>query len=298
MTPPFPLRHLAVDGVRYGVRVAGQGPELVLLHGFTGSGSTWQPLVSSLAGSRRLIAIDAPGHGASPATAHPERFTIERAARDVLALLDRLEAKEAALLGYSMGGRLALHAALAAPGRFTAVVLESASPGIRDPGERDARIRDDEALAAEIEHQGVEAFVARWEAFPLFASQANLPAGVRGRLRAQRLANSAAGLANSLRGMGAGAAPPVWERIAELRMPVLLIVGALDGKYLAIAREMLHCLPHATLEVVAGAGHAVHLEQPERFDEIVSRFLAACGRRPGEDRALEPEDIHLELDIP
>jgi 2-succinyl-6-hydroxy-2,4-cyclohexadiene-1-carboxylate synthase len=277
MTTRFPLQQVTVDGINYGVRVAGDGPALLLLHGFTGSSSTWQPHVAPLAGTRRVIAIDALGHGDSAAPANPKRYGVDHAVRDVLAVLDKLEAGDVTLLGYSMGGRLALHVALAAPERVRALVLESASPGIIHATEREARARDDEALAEAIEREGVAAFVARWEALPLFASQASLPAEARDGLRAQRRANSAMGLANSLRGMGAGTIVPLWERLGEIRMPVLLIAGALDTKYVTIARDMARRLPDALLDVVAHAGHAVHLEQPDIFDHTINRFL---GSRP------------------
>ncbi len=280
---PLPsLQHVTVGGIRYGVRVTGDGPPLVLLHGFTGGSSTWRPHLARLARSRRVIVPDLLGHGATPSPADPERYGIEHAVPDVLALLDRLDATTFALLGYSMGGRLALHIALAVPDRVQALMLESASPGIREAGERAARAREDEALASSIERQGVEAFVARWQALPIFASQENLPAAVRDCLRAQRLANSPTGLANSLRGMGAGVVPPVWERLVELHMPVLLIAGALDEKYAAIARAMAQRVSRSVLATTAEAGHAVHLEQPDVFDETVMRFLVTPERLPRE----------------
>jgi 2-succinyl-6-hydroxy-2,4-cyclohexadiene-1-carboxylate synthase len=278
MTTRFPLQQVTIEGIHYGVRVAGDGPALLLLHGFTGSSRTWQPHAAPLAGTRRVIAIDALGHGDSASPASPDRYGVDHAVRDVLAVLDKLEAGDVTLIGYSMGGRLALHVALAAPERVRALVLESASPGIIQTTEREARARDDEALAEAIEREGVDAFVARWEALPLFASQASLPAEARDGLRAQRRANSAVGLANSLRGMGAGTVPPVWERLGEIRMPVLLIAGALDSKYVTIARDMARRLPDALLDVVAHAGHAVHLEQPHDFDHTISRFPSSEAR--------------------
>src|SRR5262249_26256974 len=128
-------------------------------------------------------------------------------------------------------------------------------------------------LAAFIERAGVPAFVDRWEALPLWASQARLPAAVRAAQRAQRLQNRAPGLANSLRGLGTGAQAPLHERLAELPMPVLLIAGALDAKFRALASEMAAALPAAHLALVPDAGHAVHLEQPAVFDRLVAEFL-------------------------
>jgi 2-succinyl-6-hydroxy-2,4-cyclohexadiene-1-carboxylate synthase len=264
---------LPTEGARYHLRLAGAGPPLLLLHGFTGSGATWDPHAASLGRDYRLIAIDLLGHGKTEAPRDPVRYRVEHAVADLLTLLDMLGIDDFALLGYSMGGRLALHLALAAQERLQALVLEGASPGIRGHSERAARIRADEELAITIERQGIEPFVTRWEALALFASQASLPVAVRDRLRAQRLENNPIGLANSLRGMGAGVPPPLYDRLRELSMPTLLIAGALDGKYCTLAGMMKRRLARAQVEIVAGAGHAVHLEQPTVFDALVRRFL-------------------------
>lgn len=264
---------LAVNGVRYHARVAGDGPPLVLLHGFTGSSATWEPHLAVLGGERRLVAVDLLGHGSTQAPREPERYGVEPAVADLLALLALLGVDRFALLGYSMGGRLALHLALAAPQRVQALVLESASPGIREQQEREARRRTDDELADFVEREGIEAFVARWEALPLFASQANLPLAVREQLRAQRLAQDPLGLANSLRGMGAGVMPSVEDRLGTLAMPILIVAGRLDDKYCRLAHAMQQHLARACVEIVPDAGHAVHLEQPVVFDRLVCGFL-------------------------
>jgi 2-succinyl-6-hydroxy-2,4-cyclohexadiene-1-carboxylate synthase len=251
--------------------VWGEGEPLLLLHGFTGASASWAPLRAAWRG-RRLIAPDLPGHGASVAV-DPGLYRMDRCVGALAVLLDRLGVERADVLGYSMGGRTALHFAAAYRERVRALVLESASPGIADPRERAERVAADEVLAERIERQGVAAFVDYWESLPLFASQRSLPAATRARLRAQRLANAAAGLAGSLRGMGTGAQQPLWERLAGLSLPVLLIAGELDEKYRDLAREMAASLPDALVHVVPGAGHAVHLERPAVFAGLVSRFL-------------------------
>lgn len=266
------MSDVTVNGVRLHVEVTGEGPAVLLLHGFTGSAETWAPHRAAWEGFT-AVAVDLLGHGRSDCPADPARYRVERCVEDLLAVLDRLGFGRAAVLGYSMGGRVALRLALRAPERVWALVLESASPGIEDPEERAARVRSDDALAADIERDGIEAFVARWEALPLWASQARLPAEVRERLRAQRLRNSPVGLANSLRGMGAGQEEPVLDRLDRLTLPVLLLAGALDGKYCGLAREMARRLPCARLAVVPEAGHAVHLEQPAAFQAAVRAFL-------------------------
>jgi 2-succinyl-6-hydroxy-2,4-cyclohexadiene-1-carboxylate synthase len=265
---------LHVDDITLHIEQTGAGPPLLLLHGFTGSSATWSWHATHFAPHFRVIALDLIGHGSSDAPPDPERYRMERCVEDVLAALDALGVARANLLGYSMGGRVALHLAVAAPARISALVLESSSPGIADLAERRARIAADEALADAIEREGLEVFVDRWERLPLFASQATLPRDVRARLRAQRLGNQPRGLANSLRGMGAGRQEPLWERLAALDIPVLLIAGELDAKYCAIARRMAASLPGSQTAIVTGAGHAVHLEQPDLFAQHVIRFLS------------------------
>ena len=263
------------DGLRLHVERAGHGPPVMLLHGFTGATETWEPLAAALRDRFTTIAVDLPGHGSSGAPADPARYRLDRVADDLARVLDVLGISAAIVLGYSMGGRTALRFALRHPERVTALVLESTSPGIEDPRERDARLLADRALADDIERDGIEAFVDRWERLPLWDTQMALSPAVQEALRAQRLRNDPRGLANSLRGASAGADVPL--AAGDLApVPVLLIAGALDGKYVALAHRMAALLAHARLVVVPGAGHAVHLEQPAAFGEAVSAFLAGA----------------------
>jgi 2-succinyl-6-hydroxy-2,4-cyclohexadiene-1-carboxylate synthase len=256
----------------------GQGVPLLLLHGFTGSADNWAQLQRGLAAEARTIAVDLPGHGASSAPAKAARYGMAAIAADLLALLDHLQLAGAHLLGYSMGGRLALYLALRHPGRWRSLILESASPGLATAAEREARVRRDEALAAFIEAEGMAAFVARWEALPLFASQKRLPDDVQQRHRAGRLANRPQGLAGSLRGMGTGVQPSLWAELRRLASPALLIAGAEDEKFVGIARRMTARLPQAKLAVVRDAGHTVHLERPQAYADLVRQWLVETGR--------------------
>jgi 2-succinyl-6-hydroxy-2,4-cyclohexadiene-1-carboxylate synthase len=278
----------AIRGLALEVAVEGSGPPVLLLHGFTGSAATWGPLARALAESHATIAPSLLGHGRSDAPRDAARYDMPSCVADLLALLDALRVERAAVLGYSMGGRVALHLALAAPARVRALILESASAGIADAAEREARARADAALAASIEMQGVAAFVDRWERRPLLASQASLPAGVREGLRARRMSSDATGLAGSLRGLGAGIVPPVWERLGEIAAPTLVVAGALDEKYRGIGAAMARAIPGARLAIVEGAGHAVHLERPAEHESLVRAFLdewrdAPSGAPPARD---------------
>ena len=261
------------NGLRLHATSAGNGAPLVLLHGFTGSGETWATLRTSLGDTFATIAVDLPGHGNSSAPDDPARYALPKFADDLARLLDVLRVEQAALLGYSMGGRAALHFAHRHPERVSALVLESASPGIADESERSARLASDAALADAIERDGIEAFVARWEGLPLWASQRALPAQVRAMLRAQRLTNEPHGLANSLRGAGAGVEASLEASLPEIAARTLFVAGELDAKYVAIARDCAARMPDARVEVVSGAGHAVHLERAEEFAGLVRRFL-------------------------
>ncbi len=271
------MTRLLVDGVAFHVEIAGTGAPLVLLHGFTGSGESWAQHIPAFSRHFLTVAIDLLGHGRTDSPADPRRYRIERAAGDTLAVLDQLGLTRAAVLGYSMGGRLALFLATRASERISALILESATPGIRDQDERRARTVRDLALADSIERDGITAFVDRWERLPLFATQTRLTGAERAALRTQRLAQCPHGLANNLRAMGQGEQPPLFDHLPALSMPVLVIVGALDTAYCVLGREIARVTPHARLVIVPDAGHAVHLERPEEFRRTVLEFLAGPG---------------------
>jgi 2-succinyl-6-hydroxy-2,4-cyclohexadiene-1-carboxylate synthase len=234
--------------------------DLVLLHGFTQTGRSWQPIAHALAGRYRALAPDLPGHGD-----FAERRPASFAACD--AYLRALMGRPFTLAGYSMGGRIALHAALSLGPLIERLVLIGASPGIADPAERAARAAADAALADRVEAIGVDAFVREWGAQPLFAG---MPRGVAELAEEDRLRNTAPGLAAALRGLGTGVMPPLWDRLGELTIPVELVVGERDEKFRAIASQMEAALPDARTHVMEGAGHAVHLETPDRVVELLA----------------------------
>ena len=264
-----------VNGVSIGVEERGTKGQrtIVLLHGFTGSTTSWGRHLHTFARSGfRVIALDMLGHGQSDAPVDLQRYSIEHCEADILAALEELGVRKgkSILLGYSMGGRIALYTAFSS--FFRALILESASPGLAEPQERLQRRHSDEQLADRIERDGIEAFVAYWEHLPLFASQQRLPYEQQQVLHKQRIDNRPIGLANSLRGVGTGVQPALQERLATLTIPVLLIAGILDSKFCAIAQDMACALPNAQVHIVPDAGHTVHLERPEVFDRVVIDF--------------------------
>jgi 2-succinyl-6-hydroxy-2,4-cyclohexadiene-1-carboxylate synthase len=263
---------LELSGLVFHVEEHGMGGPLVLLHGFTGSSESWMSVRDLLATKHRVVAIDIVGHGRSDAPREVFRYRFASAVDDLAEIVSLLAVEPATWVGYSMGGRLALGVALQHPLLLSALVLESASPGIESATERSGRRDADEALARRIDEDGVAAFVADWERLPMWQSQQTLAPALRARQRGIRLGQRAVGLANSLRGMGQGAQPPLWDRLAEVAIPVLVLAGARDEKYVAIARRMANSLPCATLRIVPDAGHAIHLEQPERYAELIADF--------------------------
>ena len=237
-------------------------PTVVFLHGFTHTGRSWHPVIAALGERYTSVADDIRGHGDA---SEQVPVSLEAVIGDVLARAPG----RFTLVGYSMGGRLALHVALAAGDRVQRLVLIGASPGIADEGERSARLRADGQLADEIERSSIDEFARRWAQTPVLAG---LPAAALDAAHADRLRSTPAGLARALRELGTGALPSLWGRLGELSMPVTLVVGERDSKFRAIAAEMAAATPTAGVVIVPGAGHAVHLEAPEAVVRQLARF--------------------------
>jgi 2-succinyl-6-hydroxy-2,4-cyclohexadiene-1-carboxylate synthase len=218
-----------------------------LVHGFTQSEHSWDPL-----GLDGAVSLRVPDDFDFVATAH--------------ALGDA--GGRTTYVGYSMGGRLCLQLALDRPETVERLVLVSASPGIADAAERAARRESDDALAREIEREGVDAFLERWLAQPMFETLSRDRAAIEDRRRA----NTVARLTHQLRILGQGAQPDNWDRLDELASPVLLVAGSLDTKYVEIARRMRERIGNARFEIVDGAGHACHLERPEHVAHLLATW--------------------------
>jgi 2-succinyl-6-hydroxy-2,4-cyclohexadiene-1-carboxylate synthase len=250
------------EQVRGVVHSPGDSPRLVLVHGFTQTLAAWGPVGERLATRREVVRVDLPGHGGSGKV----RVGFAEAAALVGAA-----GGAGVYCGYSLGGRLCLRLALDRPDLVTGLVLVGASPGIADPAVRAERRAADEALAGRVEREGVAAFLDRWLAGPLFAT---LPAEAAG--RADRLANTAEGLAYALRRLGTGAQEPLWDRLGGLRPPALLVAGDRDAKFAAVAGQMAAAIGRqARMALVEGAGHAVPLERPAELAALVEEFLDA-----------------------
>ena len=280
-------RVVDVAGLRWAVRVAGSGPALLLLHGFTGSGRSWEGGLAEAATSSgfRVIAPDLPGHGGTTWRAdnadnadneadpgEPSRAAIEMVADDLVELLRVLGHDGAHVVGYSMGARVALRLAISHPACVRSLVLEAPSAGIEDAADRAARRSADDALARTLERDGIESFVDAWERTPVLGGEARLAPPVRARLREIRLAHVPTGLAASLRSAGQGAMRPLHGRLAEVIAPTLVVLGA-DDPVRDRAAVVAAGIPGARLAVIDGAAHAPHLEAPDAFCRLVLDFL-------------------------
>ena len=254
---------IPVRDVTYAVDRTGAGSPVVLLHGFTGCSASWAEVSRELAHEHDVIAIDALGHGDSSAPEDPRRYHAAEQVADLHAVLDRLGVTRAVVVGYSMGARLALAFAAAYPSRVSALVLVSGGVGERDAADRASRVLSDEALASAIQRDGIEPFVERWERLPLWTTQMKADPSVLRRQREIRMRQRPAGLAGSLRGFGQGQEPSYWDELAQLPMPVRLVVGAQDAKYVQRANEMASVIPDGQVVVLPGIGHGIPVEDPQ-----------------------------------
>lgn len=261
-----------MNGVRYHVEVTGKGFPLVLLHGFTGDSTTWTTFSKKWCQERQVIVIDIIGHGKTDSPTDVKRYDMLSVVEDVKKILESLGISKTDMLGYSMGGRLALSFAIQYPECIRQLILESSSPGLESEKERMNRRENDEKICRFIEEQGIEKFVEYWGNIPLFSSQKKLPQQKQKEIQEQRLQNNPVGLCNSLRGMGTGSQPSWWEHLQNFQGETLLVTGSLDEKFCNIAKRMETLMTNANWITVEECGHAIHVEQPEKFGTIVKEF--------------------------
>lgn len=242
---------------------------VVALHGFTQTARSWVSLAVGL--NRPVIAPDLPGHGDCAAERPADLFAAAALIRARVGPPGSVvsAARPAVWIGYSLGGRVLLHLALAHPETVAGIILVSTTAGIDDQTEREARRASDSALADRIEQVGVHVFVDEWLAQPLFALLTVPPSE-----RIDRCRNTAAGLAHSLRSCGTGSQAPLWSRLSEIIVPTLIVSGTEDTKFEALGQRLASSIPSSTHHRMSGAGHSCAAEQPVRFAELVARFIA------------------------
>jgi 2-succinyl-6-hydroxy-2,4-cyclohexadiene-1-carboxylate synthase len=241
---------------------------VTLLHGFTLAGASWDELVRKMPAGWRWIAPDLRGHGTAPLAP----CTMDDCAADLVELWDHLGVERSHVVGYSMGGRLALHVAVRLPERTRSLFTIGAHAGL----EAEARARrqaDDQALARRIEREGIEPFVQSWEALPMFEGISRRGPRFLAWLHGLRVANKPAGLAASLRGMGAGAMEPMWDGLGSLTCPSTFVAGEQDNAFVAHARRLNSSVAGSRLQIVQGSGHSVQFEQPDRTAELLTAHL-------------------------
>lgn len=233
--------------------------DLVLLHGFAGTGHAWDSVIERLRGERyRPLALDLPGHGQRAA----DDTSIAGTVASVLNAVDG----DFALCGYSMGGRIALHVALAAPRRVQRLILVATTAGIEDSQERQERRRSDAQLAGFLQTATMEEFADRWMAQPIFAAT---PPEAAALWREDLLRGDTEALAQVLRATGTGELRPVWDRLEALTMPATVIAGARDAKYAQLAQRLADTLPNGALEIIEGAGHGLPREAPAELAALI-----------------------------
>jgi 2-succinyl-6-hydroxy-2,4-cyclohexadiene-1-carboxylate synthase len=239
-------------------------PTILLLHGFTNTGRSWDGVIAALPEDCRPLAPDIRGHG----TASDLRpITLATVMQD----LEAIAPEPFTLVGYSMGGRIALHLAFKLSRRVRRLVLIGASPGLKNAAARAERRTADEKLAEYAEHGTIAEFADRWARTPVMADQ---PEAVRAVVDVDRLRNDPVALAAALRGLGTGTLPSLWPRLGSLEIPVDLVVGERDDKFREIATQMSDELPDANVVIVPGAGHAVQAEAPEAVARVIADAAA------------------------
>lgn len=260
-----------VRGVKVGYSITNKeaSETIIFLHGFTGSSKTWESIINQLPTTVRCIAVDLLGHGRTEDPPEFERYQMHEQVLDLHFLFISLQVSNFTLIGYSMGGRIALAYALGFPDQVKHLVLESASPGLQSLTDQQARIKADEMLAKKIEVGGLPAFIDFWQDIPLFQSQKKLSDLQRQAIRQERLQQSPLGLANSLKGMGTGSQPSYWPQLDQLKMPVTFITGEFDQKFQLIAQQMKSRIANSHHLEVLAVGHAIHVENPVQFATII-----------------------------
>lgn len=247
-------------------------PKILFLHGFTGSTQDFSSVIPLLSNSYCCLAVDLPGHGKTRVIGDASCYNMSNTAQALIELLDDLQIDKCLLLGYSMGGRLALYMTLHFPERFEKVVLESASPGLKTEKERSHRLQADSQISQNLENSNIKDFLLNWYDRPLFKSLKNSPNFDK--LIETRLANNPLELAKSLRNMGTGNQPFLWGKLAQNQIPILLLAGEYDDKFTTINTEIAKLCPAASLEIVPKAGHNIHFENIDTFVALVRHFYA------------------------
>lgn len=246
-------------------------PLILFLHGFMGNSQEFNDVIGLLSNEFYCLVVDLPGHGRTKILGGEECYSMPNTACALISLLEQLNIKQCFLVGYSLGGRIALYMSLHFPQFFSKVVLESASPGLKTEGDRLQRTQRDIELARKLEENDFSMFLLSWYNQPMFSSLKTHPAFES--LLACRFRNNPVELAKSLRNLSTGCQPSLWENLQQNKTPMLLLVGEYDTKFVAINSEMAQLCKSAKLEIIRNCGHNIHWENPQAFVENIEKFL-------------------------
>lgn len=264
MTSPYLFAELTVGSERR--------PAILFLHGFLGCREDWLGTIGAFGNDYFCMALDLPGHGDTRVYGPDSLFDMEHTAAAIIEHLARKSLERVHLVGYSMGGRLALYLAVNYPQWCGQVVIESGSPGLDDRNERAERRAADNDRADRLEREGLDAFIEAWYKQPLFAGLTAQEDEFR-QMISRRRRGDPAGLARSLRRMGSGVQPSLWAQLPQVELPVLFIAGANDEKFTTLARRQADLCPTGEHRIIAASGHVPHVEQPAKFTTAVREFI-------------------------
>ena len=269
----MPIQTLNHYQLYYSLSGSPQNPPLLLLHGFMGSGEDFSEVLESLSRKFYCITLDLPGHGQTQVLGGNQFHKMPEVSQGIVELLKELQTAPCFLLGYSMGGRLALYLALEFPQYFPKVILESGSPGLATEIEREERRQKDELLAKQLETNDLQLFVQGWYHQPLFHSLKKHHKF--NHVLQSRLQNNPLELAKSLRYMGPGVQPSLWEKLPENQVDLLLLAGQSDGKFIKIHQEMCQIAPRTQWQIIPHSGHNIHLENVPAWLTAIQEFLSS-----------------------
>jgi len=246
---------------------------IIFLHGFTGSANDWKDVASKLDKRFNKIAVDLIGHGKTSSPTDVKFYKIDSITDQIEVLIRHLGLKEVILCGYSMGGRVTLNFAVSKLNLVKGLILESASPGVKNKNEREKRKNSDEELASFILNNSIEDFVTKWLDQEIFGTIRRFSNEKIKMIKEEKMKNNRTSLANSLSGFGTGVMPYLGSELIKLKFPVLLITGGLDEKFTQINQSLRKLFPSAKHKIISTAGHNTHLEEPKKFGDAVNKFL-------------------------
>jgi len=258
------------DQFNYSLTGSKNKPVILFLHGFMGNCDDFKEVIALVSNQFCCLTIDLPGHGQTKVQ-QDEYYTMEKTAQALIELLQKLDINQCFLVGYSLGGRIALYLTIYFPQYFNRVILESASPGLVTLTERNQRIKQDLKLAEELESIELIQFLNKWYSNPLFASFTEHPQFQKALTR--KLNNDPLKLAKSLRNIGTGIQPSLWKQLSSNQVPLMLLVGELDQKFIAINHQIANLCAQAQLNIVQNSGHNIHFEYPLELAKTIDFFF-------------------------